>query len=140
MRRFPEPKHVPRTFALAVLCPQGIRQHATVLSPNTADPLYLKIQIKRTLSPHKIFSYMKHMDPLSTKKPSKNSSEFLTPLKNALKVQFSVLNRAENASMAPHYHPQMRQWLQNFLTIGVNGSRFSSLSASMTPDSYPRIQ
>ena len=40
----------------------------------------------------------------------KMSSTFeLTPLKDALKVQFSMLNRAENASMAPHYHPQMRR-------------------------------
>ena len=61
--------------------------------------------LKGTLSPHKNFSYMKHIDPLSTKKPSKNSSEFFNPPINALKVQFSVLKRAENASMAPHYHP-----------------------------------
>ena len=80
------------------------------------------------------------MDPLSTKNPSKNSSEFFNPPKNALKVKFSVLNQAENVSMAPHYHPRMCQWLQNFIPIGVNGSRFSSLSASMAPDSYPRIQ
>ena len=93
--------------------------------------------IKGTLSPHKNFSYMKHMDPLSTKNPSKNSSEFLTPLKNALKVQFSVLNQAKNTSMAPHYHPRMCQWLQNFILIGVNGSKISSLSASMAPDFHP---
>ena len=48
--------------------------------------------LKGTLSPHKNFSYMKHIDPLSTKKPSKNSSDFFNLPKNAIKVQFSVLN------------------------------------------------
>ena len=77
---------------------------------------YYILPFKGTLSPHEIFSYMKHMDPLSTKK----SSEFHNPLKNTLKVQFSVLNRAKNAPMAPHYHPQMRQWLRNarFTIVG----------------------
>ena len=100
----------------------------------------LSRSLKGTLSPHKKISYMKHMDPLSTKNPSKNTSEFFNPPKKALKVQFSVLNRAENVSMAPLSYPQMRQWLQNFIPIGVNGSRFSSLSASMTPYSFPRIR
>ena len=80
---------------------------------------------------------MTHTDPLSTKKYKKKSSKFYNPLKNALKVQFSVLNRAENASMAPHYHPRMCQWLQNFIPIGVNGSRISSLSASTAPEFHP---
>ena len=93
----------------------------------------LSHELKGTLSTHKKFSYMMHMDPLSTKKPLKNSSEFFNSPKNALKVLFSMLNRAENASMAPHYHPRMRQWLQNFIPIGINGSRFSSLLASMAP-------
>ena len=66
---------------------------------------------------------MKPMDPLSTKIPSKNLSEFFNPPKNALKVKFSVLNRAKNASMAPHYYPRMCQWLQIFIPIGINGSR-----------------
>ena len=48
--------------------------------------------LKGTLSPHKKISYMKHIDPLSTKKHLKNSSEFLNRPKNALKVLFSVLN------------------------------------------------
>ena len=39
--------------------------------------------------------------------------------------------------MAPYYHPRMRQWLQNFIPIGVNSSRISSLSASMAPDFHP---
>ena len=52
----------------------------------------LQQNFKGTLSPRKIFSYMKHIDPLSTKKPSKNSSDFFNLPKNALKVQFSVLN------------------------------------------------
>ena len=82
--------------------------------------------IKGTLSPHKNCSYMMHMDPMSTKKQEKKSSEFYNPLKKALKVQFSVLNRAENASMAPHCHPRMCHWLQNFIPIGVNGSRILS--------------
>ena len=80
------------------------------------------------------------MNPLSTEKPLKINLNFLTPPKNALKVQFSMLNRAENGSMAPYYHPRMRQWLQIFIPTGVNGSRFSSLSSSMAPDIYPRIQ
>ena len=80
---------------------------------------------------------MKHLDPLSTEKPLKNLSELINPPKNALKVKFSVLNRDENASMAPHYYPRMRQWLQNSIQIGVNGSRISSLSASTAPECYP---
>ena len=80
---------------------------------------------------------MKHLDPLSTEKPSKNSSELINPPKNALKVKFSVLNRDENASMAPHYYPRMRQWLQNSIQIGVNGSRIPSKSASTAPEFYP---
>ena len=43
---------------------------------------------KGTLSPHKNFSYMKHMDPLSTKKQQKKSSEFYNPLKNTSKFNF----------------------------------------------------
>ena len=83
---------------------------------------------------------MKHLDPLSTEKPLKNSSELINPPKNALKSKFSVLNRDENASMAPHYYSRMRQWLQNFIPIGVNGSRILSLSASMAPDCCTRIR
>ena len=48
--------------------------------------------IKGTLSPNKKISFMRHMEPLSTKKHLKNSSEFLNRPKNALKVLFSVLN------------------------------------------------
>ena len=80
---------------------------------------------------------MKHLDPLSTEKPLKNSSEMINPPKNALKAKFSVLNRDENASMAPHYYPRMRQWLQNSIQIGVNGSRIPSKSASTAPEFYP---
>ena len=111
----------------------------TFVHVSTGIDFGLNELVKGTLSPHKKISYMKHMDLLSTKNPSKNSSEYFNPPKNVLKVSFSVLNRAENVSMAPHYHPRMRQWLQNFIPIGVNGSRFSSLSASMAPDSDPRI-
>ena len=39
--------------------------------------------------------------------------------------------------MAPEFHPYRRQWLQNFIPIGVNGSKISSLWASMTPDFHP---
>ena len=54
---------------------------------------------------------MKHMAPLSAENHQKIHLNFSTPPKNALKVKFSVLNQAENVSMASHYHPQMRQWL-----------------------------
>ena len=73
------------------------------------------------------------MDPLSSKKYLKGSSEFYNPPKNSLKVQFSVLNQPENVSMAPEFYPYRRQWLQNFIPIGVNGARFSSLLASTGP-------
>ena len=66
---------------------------------------------------------MKHMDPLSTRNPSKNSSEYFNPPKKDLKVQFSVLNRAENASMVPYFHPYWCQWLQIAIPGYRKGSR-----------------
>ena len=56
--------------------------------PVFTGPNNIKYQfvLKGTLSPHKNFSYMKHMAPLSTKKTSKKSSEVFNPPKNALKV------------------------------------------------------
>ena len=64
----------------------------TFVHVSTGIDFGLNELVKGTLSPHKKISYMKHMDPLSTKKPSKNSSDFFNLPKNALKVQFSVLN------------------------------------------------
>ena len=74
---------------------------------------------------------MKPFDPLSTVIPSKNSFEFFNPPKKAPQVEISVLNQDEMVSMAPHFDPYRRQWLQNLVLIGVNGSTFSSKSASM---------
>ena len=59
----------------------------------------------------KMLWYMKHMDPLSTETPSKNSSASSNPPKNYLKVQFSALSGAENVPMAPYWH-QTRKNLQ----------------------------
>ena len=39
--------------------------------------------------------------------------------------------------MAPEFHPNRRQRLQNLIHIGVNGSRIWSKSASMALDSSP---
>ena len=95
--------------------------------------------IKGTLSLHIKNSYVKHFDPLSTVIPSKNSFEFSNPPKIATQVEISVLNRDKMVSMAPHFDPYRRQWLHNLIQIGVNGSRISSTSASMGPNSQPRI-
>ena len=80
---------------------------------------------------------MKRMDPLSTKEYLKKSSESYNPLENAIRVKFSVLNRAENFILigvnGSKFHPYWRQWLQNSIPIGVNGSRVLSLSVSMAP-------
>ena len=65
---------------------------------------------------------MKLFDPLSTVIPLKNSFEFFNPPKKAPQVLISVLNRDEMVSMAPHFDPYRRQWLQNLIQIGVNGS------------------
>ena len=67
---------------------------------------------------------MKPFDPLSTVIPMKNSFEFFNPPKKVQKVLISVLNQDEMASMAPHFDPHWRQWLQNLIQIGVNGSTF----------------
>ena len=39
--------------------------------------------------------------------------------------------------MAPHFDPYRRQWLQNLIQIGVNGSTFRSKSASTAPEFDP---
>ena len=68
--------------------------------------------------------YMKPFDPLSNLIPFKNLFEFSNPPKKAPQVEISVLNRDEMVSMAPHFDPYRRQWLQNLIQIGVNGSTF----------------
>ena len=80
---------------------------------------------------------MKPFDPLSTVIPSKNSFEFSNPPKKAPPVEISVLNRDEMVSMAPHFDPYRRQWLQNLIQIGVNGSTFLSKLESMAPEFDP---
>ena len=80
---------------------------------------------------------MKPFNPLSTVITSKNSFEFLNPLKKVQKALISVLSQDEMASMAPHFDPYRRQWLQNLIQIGVNGSTFQSKLASMAPECNP---
>ena len=67
---------------------------------------------------------MKPFDPLRTVIPLKNSFELFNPLKKAPQVKISVLNRDEMVSMAPHFDPYRRQWLQNLIQIGINRSTF----------------
>ena len=93
--------------------------------------------LKGTLSLHTKNSYVKPFDPLNTVIPSKNSYELFNPPKKAHQVEISVLNRDEMVSMAPHFDPYWRQWLQNLILIGVNGSTFSSKSVSMAPEFNP---
>ena len=90
--------------------------------------------LKGTLSLHIKNSYVKPFDPLSTVISSKNSFELFNPPKKAPQVEISVLNRDEMVSMAPHFDPYRRQWLQNLIQIGVNGSTFRSKLASMAPE------
>ena len=92
---------------------------------------------KGTLSPNKKSLYIKPFDPLINVITLKNSFEFFNlPIKDE-KVLISMLSRDEMASMAPHFDPYRRQWLQNLIQIGVNGSTFQSKSASMAPEFHP---